>query len=240
MALDNDRQTEERKKRSKEPGGRNAGWSLFVYNVAHSSGRRGIMKRTLFLSGLVAVVALVLAAGSYSALAGSGPITDVAGAVMGLEDPDLDGDDGVQVDGDGVELQGGDGEGAGHVAEVIGEAFEVDDEDVLALHEAGFGFGAIFKLYLLAAAGDETAEAILSSGEKGEGGFAFGKLFKEFADEVSALTDGEDGLPKNLGKAVSGSKKDGTGVTVAGTGDGDEDDGQGPPEHAPAHGRNKD
>jgi hypothetical protein len=195
------------------------------------------MKRTLFLSGLVAVVAL--AAGSYSALAGSDPVTDVAGAVMGLEDPDDD-DDGVQVDGDGVELQGGDGEGAGHVAEVIGEAFEVDDEDVLALHEAGFGFGAIFKLYLLAAAGDETAEEILSSGEKGEGGFAFGKLFKEFADEVSAITDGEDGLPKNLGKAVSGSEKDGAGVTVASTGDGDEDDGQGPPEHAPAHGRNKD
>ncbi|MCH8201003.1 MAG: hypothetical protein IIB85_03685 [Chloroflexi bacterium] len=111
---------------------------------------------------------------------------------------------------------------------------------MLALHDAGFGFGAIFKLYLLAAAGDETAAAILSSGEKGEGGFAFGKLFKELTDEVTVLTDGEDGMPKNLGKAVSDLKKDGTEATAASTDDGDEDDGQGPPEHAPAHGRNKD
>ncbi len=188
------------------------------------------MKRTLFLSGLVAGVALALAAGSYSVLAGTDPATEVAGVVMGVEDPDDDDDvdeadddddNGVQVDGDEVELQGADSEGAGHVAEVIATTFDADQEDVLALHEAGFGFGAIFKLYLLAVAGDETAAAILISREKGEGGFAFGKLFKEFADEVSELTDGEDGLPKNLGKAVSNSKKDGTETTVASTDDGD-------------------
>ncbi len=195
------------------------------------------MKRTLFLCVLVAGVALALAAGSYSALAGSDPVTGVAGVVTGVEDPD---DGGVQVDGDEVELLGGDSDGAGHVAEVIEDAFEVSEGDVLTLHEAGFGFGAIFKLYMLAAAGNETALAILDSGEKGEDGFAFGKLFKESADEVSALTVGEDGMPKNLGHAVSGSKKDGTEPTVASTADGDEDDGQGPPEHAPAHGRNKD
>ncbi len=208
------------------------------------------MKRTLFLSVLVAVVALALAAGSYTALAGTDPVTDVAGVVMGVEDPDDDDDadeadddddDGVQVDGYEVELQGGgDGEGAGNVALVIGDAFGASDEDVLALHEAGFGFGAIFKLYLLAAAGDETAAAILASGEKGEGGFAFGKLFKELSDEVSVLSAGEDGMPTNLGKAVSGSMKDDTVVTAAADGDGDEDDGDGPPEHAPAHGLNRD
>ena len=197
------------------------------------------MKRTLFLSVLVAGVALALAAGSYSALAGTDPVTEVAGVVMGTEDPDAD-PDADDAD-DEVELQGVDAEGAQNIADVIGSTFDdASQEDVLALHEAGFGFGAIFKLYLLAAAGDETAAAILLSGEKGEGGFAFGKLFKELTDEVSALTDGEDGLPKNLGKAVSGSKKDGTEPTVTSTDDGDEDDGQGPPEHAPAHGRNKD
>ncbi len=193
------------------------------------------MKRTLVLSALVAGVALALAAGSYSALAGSDPVTDVAGVVMGSEDPDPDAD-ADDVDDDDVDV-----DGAQNVADVIGSTFDgASQEDVLALHDAGFGFGAIFKLYLLAAAGDETAAAILSSGEKGEGGFAFGKLFKELTDEVTVLTDGEDGMPKNLGKAVSDLKKDGTDTTGASTDDGDEDDGQGPPEHAPAHGRNKD
>ncbi len=207
------------------------------------------MKRTLFLSVLVAAVALALGAGSYSVLAGSDPVTEMAGVVMGVEDPDGDDDadvddddDGDEVDGNEVGVQGGDGdaEGAQNVADVIGSAFDdASQEDVLALHEAGFGFGAIFKLYLLAAAGDKTAAAILLTGEVGEDGFAFGKLFKELTDEVSVLTDGEDGMPKNLGKAVSGSKKS-DGATAEADGGGDEDDGQGPPDHAPAHGRNKD
>ena len=220
---------------------------MFVYNVAQISDRRGIMKRTLFLSALVAVVALALAAGSYTALAGTDPVTDVAGVVTGQEDPDddnnandVDDDDGDEVDGNEVELQGGDGngEGAQNIADVIGSTFEdASLEEVLALHEEGFGFGAIFKLYLLAAAGDETAAAILSSGEMGEGGFGFGKLFKELSDEVSVLSSEGDGVPTNLGQAVSGSKKGDKAVTAAADGDGDEDDGDGPPEHAPAHGR---
>ncbi len=57
------------------------------------------MKRTLFLSVLVAVVALALAAGSYTALAGTDPVTDVAGVVMGQEDPDDD-DDADEADDD--------------------------------------------------------------------------------------------------------------------------------------------
>ena len=196
------------------------------------------MKRTLFLSVLVAGVALAFAAGSYAVLAGSDPVTEVAGVVMGAEDPDDD-DDTDDVDDDDADDV--DADGAQNVANVIGSSFDdASQENVLALHEAGFGFGAIFKLYLLAAAGDETALAILDSGEKGEGGFAFGKLFKELTDEVSVFTDGEDGMPRNLGKAVSDLKKDGTEATVASTDDGDEDDGQGPPEQAPAHGRNKD
>ena len=191
------------------------------------------MKRTLFLSALVVGVALALAAGSYSVLAGTDAVTEVAGVVMGVEDPD---DDDVQVDGDEVELLGGGSEGAGHIANAIADTFEAPVADVVALHDGGIGFGAIFKLYLLAAAGDGTALAISDVEEKGEGGFAFGKLFKELTDGVSALTDGEEGLPKNLGEAVSNLEKDGTEPTVAST----DDDGQGPPERAPAHGLNRD
>ena len=186
------------------------------------------MKRTLFLSALVAGVALALAAGSYTVLAGTGAVTEVAGVVMGVEDPD---DDDVSVQ---AGEDGDDAEGAQNIADVIGSTFDgVSQEDVLALHEAGFGLGAIFKLYLLAAAVDETALAILASEEKGEGGFAFGKLFKELTDEVSVLTAGEDGMPRNLGQAVSNLQKDGAEATAAA-------DGEGPPEHAPAHGRNRD
>ncbi len=193
------------------------------------------MKRTLFLSALVAGVALALAAGSYTVLAGTGAVTEVAGVVMGVEDPDDD-DMSVQAGEDGD-----DAEGAQNIAGVIGSTFDdASQGDVLTLHEAGIGFGAIFKLYLLAAAGDKTALAILASREKGEGGFAFGKLFKELTDEVTVLADGEDGMSKNLGKAVSDLKKDGAEATVASSDDGDEDDGEGPPEHAPAHGRNRD
>ncbi len=184
------------------------------------------MKRTLFLSVLVAGAALTLAAGSV--------LADKGGPEHGAEHGVATG---LQEDGDGVVAQqNGEGEGAGQVAQVIATTFDTDEGDVLTLHEAGFGFGAIFKLYLLAAAGDETALAILDDGEKGEGGFAFGKLFKELTDEVSELTDGEDGIPKNLGQA----KKAANGATGASTDDGDEDDGQGPPDHAPAHGRNRD
>ena len=205
------------------------------------------MKRTLFLTVFVAVVALALAAGSYTALAGADPVTEVVGVVTGQEhsdDDDVDADEDEE-DGDDVSVRAGehgdDAEGSQNVAGIIGSTFDgASQADVLALHEAGFGFGAIFKLYLLAAAGDETAAAILSTGEKGEGGFAFGKLFKELSDGVSVLSAAEDGMPTNLGVAVSGLKKDDKVVTAAADSDGDEDDGDGPPDHAPAHGRNND
>ncbi len=191
------------------------------------------MKRTLFLSVLVAGAALALAAGSVLADKGGPGHGAEHGVATGLQE------DGG---GDVVEAQdnGDDSEGAGHVAEVIATSFDADESDVMTLHEEGIGFGAIFKLYLLAAAADTSVEELLATIEaNGDGGFAFGKLFKELTDEVSVLTDGEDGLPTNLGKAVSGSNKSDV-VTAEADGDGDEDDGEGPPEHAPAHGRNKD
>ena len=93
-----------------------------------------------------------------------------------------------------------DGDDPHRNAQVIADTFAVPVAEVTTLHDSGVGFGAIFKLYQLAAAGDGTLAALDSSAE-GDGGFGFGKLFKEMEDEVSALSDGEDGLPKNLGQA---------------------------------------
>jgi len=196
--------------------------------------------RTLLLCVLVVGAAVALAIGSYSALAGAGPVTSVASAVIGADEPD-DGDvvegaddvDGDDVDGDDADGDddGDNGKGAQHIAEVIAAEFDASQEDVLALHEQGIGFGAIFKLYLLAAAGETTVEALLSAAEA-DGGFAFGKRFKEMGDLESG--------PKNLGQIVSDSHRPehagpdaGSGVSAA-----HESNGHGPPYHARAHGRN--
>ena len=175
------------------------------------------MKRTLFLSALVVGMALALAAGSYSVLAGSGPVAGVASAVVGSDNPD-DGDAATanDVDGDDVDAQndnGDKGEGARRnalaIAETFGggvtaEATGLSQEDVLALHEEGIGFGALYKLYLLAAANSTSVDALLDTiptNADGKYQFAFGKMFKEATTEVSALSAGEDGVPKNLGQA---------------------------------------
>lgn len=175
------------------------------------------MKRTLFLSALVVGVALALAAGSYSVLAGTDAVAGVASAVVGSDDPD-DGDafTANDVDGDDVDAQndnGDNGEGARRnalaIAETFGggvtaEATGVSQEDVLALHEEGIGFGALYKLYLLAAANSTSVDALLDTiptNADGKYQFAFGKMFKEATTEVSALSAGEDGVPKNLGQA---------------------------------------
>ena len=175
------------------------------------------MKRTLFLSALVVGVALALAAGSYSVLAGTDAVAGVASAVVGSDDPD-DGDafTANDVDGDDVDAQndnGDNGEGARRnalaIAETFGggvtaEATGVSQQDVLALHEEGIGFGALYKLYLLAAANSTSVDALLDTiptNADGKYQFAFGKMFKEATTEVSALSAGEDGVPKNLGQA---------------------------------------
>ena len=166
---------------------------------------------------------------------------DTDGDTEGDADCDADGDAEGDADGDAEgdadgEANGGEGEDTHRVAQAIADTFGVTVDEVLALHDSGLGFGAIFKLYLLAAAGDTTVEALQSAAE-GDGGFAFGKLFKEEADGVSALSAGEDGIPKNLGQAVSDGENDDEGADVAADGDGDDDGSHGPPDHASAHGR---
>jgi len=214
------------------------------------------VRRTLILSLLVVGAAVALALGSYSALAGAGPVTSVAGAVIGADGAD-DGDalnavDADDVDGDDVDgdEDGDDGEGEQHIAEVIADEFGVSQEDVLALHEQGIGFGEIFKLCALAAAMDTSVDDLLATiptDGDGEYEFGFGELRKALTeDELAALESG----PKNLGQLVSASHR----PEGAGPDAGDEaasaglekarekfaahaSNGHGPPESVPAHGR---
>ena len=173
------------------------------------------MTRTLLLSVAVLGVAAALAVGSYSALAGSNPVGGVADAVVGADGTHTDGngtDDVNDAEGDGedvedanVQDEGDTGAGAEHVAGVIADAFGADQGEVLALHEQGIGFGALFKLYALAQATGTTVDDLLASIDAdadGGQGYAFGKRFKELTEEQRAVL--ESG-PKNLGQLVSAS-----------------------------------
>ena len=186
------------------------------------------MWRTLLLSLVVVGTAVAVAVGAVTTLADKGgPGHGVGhGVASGLQDDG--GGDVVEAEDNG---NGDDGEGAEAVAQAIADTFGVSQEDVLALHDSGVGFGAIFKLFLLAEAGETTVEALVSDSEA-DGGFAFGKRFRELTGEVSALTAGGDGMPRNLGQALSDAKS-GDHVTAFGA---DDDGDQGPPDHAPAHG----
>lgn len=91
---------------------------------------------------------------------------------------------------------------------IIGEAFGADPAEVMALHAQGIGFGAIFKLYAIAAAKGTTVDALLATipadPVSGERDFAFGRLKKSLSDaETAALRD----APKNLGQIVSASRR---------------------------------
>src|SRR3990170_620239 len=96
------------------------------------------MTRTLLLSLAVLGVAIAVTIGSYSALAGSSPVGDVAGAVIGhdgADDTDVaDSDDTDGVDGDEVNAEDGGetGEGAEHIAGLIADAFGAEEADGLA------------------------------------------------------------------------------------------------------------
>ncbi len=187
------------------------------------------MRRTLLLSLLVVGATVALAVGSV--------LADKGGPEHGAEHGVATG---LQEDGDGVVAQqDGEGEpemvGATRIAETLAEQYDgVDADTVLAQHADGAGFGKLYKAYLIAeASGDMTVEQVLAAAEAD----GFGKLFKDMADQVSVLTEGEDGLPKNLGQAISGAKKADTAAAVVAVNGGEDDGGQGPPDHAPAHGR---
>ena len=209
------------------------------------------MTRTILLSLAVLGVAVALAISSYSALAGSSPVGDVAGAVIGHdgsdgEDGEAVAEDAAEGDEASVQADGETGEGAEAVAQAIADAFDgVAQEDVLALHEQGIGFGALFKLYALAQATGVSVQDLLAS--IGEDGYAFGKRFKELTEEQQAVL--ESG-PKNLGQLVSASNhpdEDGEADADAASQALEKaqakfaaksSEGNGPPDGVPAHGRN--
>ncbi len=212
------------------------------------------MARTLLLAMAVLGVAVTLAIGSYTALAGSDPVSDVVGAVIGHDESDGDdsatvGEDTEEDDEASVQAEEETGEGAAHVAQLIADAFGVSQEEVLALHEQGIGFGALFKLYALAQATGTTVEDLLATIQSGEdgGGYAFGKWFKELTDEQQQVL--ESG-PRNLGELVSASNhpdEDGEADADAASQALEKaqeefaarsSEGNGPPDGVPAHGRN--
>ena len=210
------------------------------------------MQRTLILTVLVVGAAAALVVGSVSVLAGAGPVADVASAVVGADDPD-DGDvvdDADDADGadDPDEGENEVGKGAQDNAQVIADAFGSSQEDVLAMHDEGIGFGAMFKLHALAAAMGMSVDELLSTiPTDGEGGyeFGFGELRKALTDDQQAVY--ESG-PKNLGQLKKASREAGGGVGGDAVAKGLEkarekfaahaSNGHGPPDHAPAHGRN--
>ena len=214
------------------------------------------MTRTLLLAMAVLGVATAVTIGSYTALAGSSPVGDVAGAVIGhdgADDTDVaDSDDTDGVDGDDVNAEDGDNDadtGAEHIARLIADAFGAEEADVLALHEEqGIGFGALFKLYALAQATGTTVQDLLASMDADGGqGYAFGKRFKALTEEQRAIL--ESG-PKNLGQLVSASNhpdEDGEADADAASQALEKaqakfaaksSEGNGPPDGVPAHGRN--
>ena len=144
------------------------------------------------------------------------------------DDEDTNEDESDDLDGEGSD----DSAGNQKIAEAIAEEFETTPEEVLALHDEGIGFGAIFKLYLIARAKGITVHELLAQIEEDGGGFAFGKLKKSLTDEELAIF--EDG-PKNLGELVSGSNhEDGDDSDEAETEDAGESETSrgGPPDHA--------
>jgi hypothetical protein len=160
------------------------------------------MPRILFLPVLAGTVATV-ALGSYSTLAGPGPIVDFVPSSGGSSQAD---------DGPGSPLslqtqEPEKGEGADKVAQAIADEFGVTKEEVLARHNEGIGFGALFKLYKLARAQGISFDELLTTipvNENGERDFRFGQLRKALTEDQRALY--ESG-PKNLGKLVSGASK---------------------------------
>jgi hypothetical protein len=151
----------------------------------------------------------VAAVGSYSALAGDGSVSvqeasvarsqrtnDVANSRSSVQQQEVEGAE--------------DGQGVDKIAQAIADEFGVSKDEVLARHNEGIGFGALFKLYKLARAKGISVDDLLASiptNANGEREFGLGQLRKGLTDEQRAAYEAG---PKNLGKLVSGvSKKQG-------------------------------
>jgi hypothetical protein len=196
---------------------------------------------------LVVGAAVALAIGSYSALAGAGPVTSVAGAVIGADGPD-DGDvvEDADDDVDDVDAEGEDGDnGEGDVdGDPDGDTSGDPDGDAGGDVEAGNDNGgqdngpgtghvacsaatehARLVLQGLLAAGKPVGNAIAVVGACGTG-----------AGGQAEAAGGDGSTHPGKGHAFGRGHDHGEPEGVSANGD-SEDGGDGPPEHAPAYGR---
>jgi len=160
------------------------------------------MPRIAFLPVIAAAIATI-AVGSYSTLAGPGPIVDFvpSSGRSSQADRGLGGSQSLQAQ------EGEDRQGADKAAQAIADEFGVTKEEVLARHNEGIGFGALFKLYKLARAQGISIDELLATipmNQNGEREFRFGQLRKALTEAQRALY--ESG-PKNLGKLISAASK---------------------------------
>ncbi len=208
-----------------------------------------MLMRKRWLMGLVVLVlGGLLALGTVSALAKGGALggpghetsADDNGDDEAADTDDAGDDD--QGEAAAEEDDGEPGQGAQAVAQVIADEFGATPEEVLALHEQGIGFGALFKLYAIAAAKGMTVDELLATigtDADGEFEFAFGEMKKSLTDEELAALEGG---AKNLGQLVSASHK-AENAPEAGeesepsAEEASHGNGHGPPAFAKAHGR---
>jgi len=148
--------------------------------------------------------AALIAASSVLAVGGIAPIVDRSEASIRQTNDD---NDPLSAQGQGTGHEPEDGQGADKVAQAIADQFGVSKEDVLARHQQGIGFGALFKLYKVARAKGVSVDDLLATiptGANGEREFRFGQLRKSLtAEQRAAFNSG----PKNLGRLVSGKNK---------------------------------
>jgi hypothetical protein len=215
-----------------------------------------IMLGKWFTGGAAALVVSALTVAAVSGMTGESGSTDdqvVAAADQPSEDPApeaaLSEEEGPE-EGEDVALQADEGAsaedpaGALKVATAIAGEFEVSPDEVMAFHDEGIGFGALFKLYNIARARGMSVQELLATLEKedGEYAFGFGNLKKSLTDEELATL--EEG-PKNLGELVSAASKKSEETTeitsdeqtLAPAASGNESGG--PPAHARAKGHGK-
>src|SRR5438093_1292906 len=154
---------------------------------------------------LIGGIAAVVVVSSALALGGSAPaILHTPGGFGRANDGGAEKFSGQEQEtGEGAE----DGQGSDKVAQAIGDQFGVSKDEVLARHQQGIGFGALFKLYKLARAKGISVDDLLASiptGANGEREFGFGQLRKSLtAEQRAAFNSGT----KNLGQLVSGKNK---------------------------------
>jgi len=154
---------------------------------------------------LIGGIAAVVAVSSVLAVGGSAPIVHHSEA--GLQQTTAGGDEALSSQEQETDEGAEDGQGSDKVAQAIADEFGVSKEEVLAHHQQGIGFGALFKLYKLARAKGISVDDLLATiptDANGQREFGFGDLRKGLTAEQRA---GFNSGPKNLGQLVSGKNK---------------------------------